>query len=87
MGQATICTLLRPNSTHKRIFTKSVRMYDYVRIRRTNTIVPTMFSRQDEDREDVLHARGAHTESNNKPAETDARTGTSTKLAEAKAHS
>ena len=63
MGQATICTLLRPNSTHKRIFTKSVRMYDYVRIRRTNTIVPTMFSRQDEDREDVFHARGAHTES------------------------
>jgi hypothetical protein len=46
-----------------------------------------MFFIQDEDREDVLYARGAHTESNNKPAETDARTGTSTKLAEAKAHS
>ena len=58
-----------------------------VRIRRTITIVPTMFFIQDEDREDVLYARGAHTESNNKPAETDARTGTSTKLAEAKAHS
>jgi hypothetical protein len=46
-----------------------------------------MFFIQDEDREDVLYARGAHTESNNKPAETDARTGTSTKLAEAKAYS
>ena len=102
MGQATICALLRPNSTHKRIFTKSVRMYvrtttTYIQLRTYARMyvydVPTqLFPPCFPDRMKIAKMcsmLGEHTRRvrNNKPAETDARTGTRTKLAEAKAHS